>query len=123
MENYENQKRKNGWVYIIHFDEKFHHAQHYIGFALNVEGRFFYHKKGAGSKLLAALNRAGIDYKIVRVFEGDRNLERKLKKRKNTAAICPICQVAHSLANKKRSKNKKEIKIMDDIFSYKLLAA
>jgi len=88
-----------------------------------VEGRLYYHKKGAGAKLLAALNRAGIGYRIVRVFEGDRNLERKLKNRKNTAAICPICKVAHSLAQKKRAKNKKEFKIMEDIFSYKLLAA
>ena len=123
MKNNENQKPRNGWVYIIHFDEKFHHAGHYIGFALNVEGRLYYHKKGTGSKLLAALNRAGIGYKIVRVLAGDRNLERKLKNKKNTAALCPICQKAHLLARNQRARNRKEIKVIDDIFSYKVLAA
>ena len=81
-------------VYLIHFDEKYHHAAHYIGFCEegNVEARLERHKSGNGARLLQVLNEKGIDYKIVRVWEhGDRNFERKLKNHKKSSRHCPIC--------------------------------
>lgn len=34
----------NGTVYLIHLEVKMGHAQHYIGFAYNVEGRLHHHR-------------------------------------------------------------------------------
>ena len=81
-------------VYLIHFDEKYHHAAHYIGFCEEgkVEARLERHKSGGGARLLQVLNEKGIDYKIVRVWrDKDRNFERKLKNHKKSSRHCPIC--------------------------------
>lgn len=80
-----------GTVYLIHFDRSFSHARHYIGWTRNLEGRLWYHRNGAGSRLLAAVNRAGIGWHVVRTWEGTGNFERKLHRRKNSAKLCPVC--------------------------------
>lgn len=92
-------------VYLIHLDEPLAHAQHYLGFTIHDDPtiRLEEHKKSQGSRMLAACNRAGIDYGIVRTWpEGDRNFERSLKNRKKTARLCPVCQ-----AQKKNCSPKK----------------
>ncbi len=86
-------------VYLIHFNEKLHHAQHYLGF---VEGdlgqRITLHKSGRGAKLLAAINEQGIEWNVVRIWRGaDRNFERKLKNRKKARCFCPVCGANHSI--------------------------
>ena len=80
-------------VYLIHFDEKFKHARHYIGFVdHNLEAREKKHRDGTGAKILKAVNNAGINWNIVRVWkDGDRNFERSLKNRKKSSDICPCC--------------------------------
>lgn len=80
-------------VYLIHFDQPLAHALHYIGFAeSSLKARIKKHRSGQGARLLAALNRAGIGWKVVRLWEeGDRTFERKLKNRKKTKDICPCC--------------------------------
>ncbi len=81
-------------VYLIHFNEKLHHAQHYIGFVeKNLKRRIKKHKDNKGAKLLMAINNKGITWDIVRIWEqGDRELERKLKNRKKARCICPVCR-------------------------------
>ncbi len=84
-------------VYLIHFSEKLHHAQHYIGY---VEGdllqRIALHKANKGAKLLAAVNGKGIEWKVVRVWRGaDRQFERKLKNYKKARCFCPVCGCKH----------------------------
>lgn len=87
-------------VYLIHFDQKLKHAQHYLGFvktARGLDARMKHHLNGTGSKLMAALSQAGIKWSVVRTWpEGDRTFERTLKNRKKSASLCPICR-----ANKK----------------------
>lgn len=81
-------------VYLIHLDQKLAHAGHYLGFCEDNDParRIARHKAGNGSRLLRAANAAGIDYAVVRVWQdADRNFERKLKNRKNTPQLCPIC--------------------------------
>jgi predicted GIY-YIG superfamily endonuclease len=99
MENYEEKpilaRVAMGTVYLIHLGTKFHHAQHYIGWASNVAGRLYHHRKGTGARFLAAVNQAGISYEIVREWPGDKQLERKLKNRKNASLLCPVCQQLH----------------------------
>ena len=84
-------------VYLIHFEEKFKHAQHYLGFVdggrEQLENRATTHLKNQGSKLLKAVNLAGIKWSVVRIWEeGDRNFERSLKNRKKTSSLCPVCK-------------------------------
>lgn len=84
-------------VYLIHFKTKLHHAEHYLGFVeRNLPRRIKKHKSGAGAKLLAALNRAGIEWEVVRVWkDGDRHFERKLKNYKKARRFCPVCGAKH----------------------------
>lgn len=84
-----------GVIYLLHFDEKYEHAQHYVGFCEQYSGldsRFEYHAKGNGSKLLAAVSAAGIDFKLVRLWEGTRNDERAIKNCRQAMRYCPVCQ-------------------------------
>jgi hypothetical protein len=42
---------------------------------------------------MEVLKQSGIDWKLVRVWTGDRRLERRLKRRKNTPRqLCPVCR-------------------------------
>ncbi len=83
-------------VYLIHFSEKLHHAQHYLGFVEKKNGldsRLEYHRNGRGSKLLKAVALKGIEFSVVRTWEdGDRNFERSLKNKRNAPKLCPVCQ-------------------------------
>lgn len=81
-------------VYLIHLERKFKHAQHYIGWTDydDPEYRMKHHRNGNGSKFLRAVNKAGIDYSIVRTWPGkDGNFERFLKNKKHASRFCPIC--------------------------------
>ena len=84
-------------VYLIHFEEKLHHAQHYLGFVeKNLKQRIKKHKSNKGAKLLRAINQKGIVWEVVRVWEdGDRTLERKLKNCKKARCFCPVCRSHH----------------------------
>lgn len=82
-------------VYLIHFDEPYRHARHYIGFAENRQTfgrRIAHHRKGTGARLLAVVGAAGIGFTVARTWpDGDRTAERKLKNQKNTPRLCPLC--------------------------------
>jgi len=81
-------------VYLIHFDRDYKGCCHYLGFCKdgNMEKRLERHRAGNGAKLLRALNIAGINYKVVRIWEdGDQNFERRLKNQKNAKRYCPVC--------------------------------
>ncbi len=108
----------NNVVYLIHFEKKFHHCQHYIGYTAdeNFEKRISCHKKGVGSRLLRAVNLAGIAWEVVMTWpDKDGNFERSLKKRRNAAKLCPKCFDAKrkddNEKNKKRYANKKQLLI------------
>ena len=82
-----------GQVYLICFNEHYHHAKHYIGFAKSgVEARLERHRSGHGSKLLRAVTQANIGFDVARVWDNvDRNFERKLKNHKKSQDYCPRC--------------------------------
>jgi len=81
-----------GCVYLICLDTKFHHCKHYIGYTTNLEKRLARHRNGTGSRLLRAVNLAGINYVVSRIWGGkDGNFERLLKKRKKASDFCPRC--------------------------------
>jgi predicted GIY-YIG superfamily endonuclease len=100
--------RGEGFVYLIHFDAPYKHAQHYIGWATDVEQRVLCHKKGTGARLLQVLNENGLNWQLVRVWEGvSRDFERKLKSMKNSWRYCPICNpnLSYKLEEAKRFCN------------------
>lgn len=95
-------------VYLLCFDKKFKHAKHYIGFAENentFKKRLEHHRKGSGSRLMAAIAKAGIGFTVTRTWpDGDRNFERKLKNRKEGPRLCPHC-VSIKKAEKMRQRH------------------
>lgn len=78
-------------IYLLHFKQKFHHAGHYLGSTNNLEARLKEHQSGFGAKITGAAAQAGIDWKLARVWEGDRSLEQQLKRQKNSPRLCPCC--------------------------------
>jgi predicted GIY-YIG superfamily endonuclease len=91
------QRTENMTVYLIHFEAAVHHARHYIGYATDVARRLDEHRHGAGARLLAVCNQRGIGYDLARTWEGaGRGFERKLKRCKNAARYCPVCNGEHA---------------------------
>jgi len=81
-------------IYLLHFDRPYKHAKHYLGFVENEAGlqaRIDDHALGRGARLMEVILDAGIGFKIARLWNGDRKLERKLKNRKKSTFLCPIC--------------------------------
>lgn len=81
-------------IYLIHFDQPYHHARHYIGFVEDLDHlmpRLMLHKQGHGARLMEVINNAGISWRLARTWQGDRTQERRLKNQKNTPRLCPIC--------------------------------
>ena len=86
-----------GYVYLIHFEEKLHHAGHYIGWSqeypLIKGGRLDTHKKGQGARILNALVERGIGFNVVQIWHDQNGFyERKLKNRKNAGRECWKCK-------------------------------
>jgi predicted GIY-YIG superfamily endonuclease len=82
----------NGTVYLIHFDTPLHHARHYLGWTTNLKARLEAHRRGNGARLMEVITEAGITWRLARTWEGGRELERHLKRQKNSPRFCPICQ-------------------------------
>lgn len=80
-----------GTIYLIHFDAPFGHAMHYLGWASDLNRRLGHHRRGTGANLMRHVGAAGITWSVVRTWQGDRNLERRLKNRGGHARICPTC--------------------------------
>jgi len=78
-------------VYLIHFEQPYWHAQHYLGTAADLAARIAEHQAGTGAKLLAAVNRAGIQWSVVRTWPGSYAQEKALKRRHNGRDLCPVC--------------------------------
>jgi hypothetical protein len=106
-------------VYLLCFDKKFKHVRHYLGYTSNehtLKSRLIHHKKGQGSKLMAAVTKAGIDFKVVRTWkDGDRNFERKLKNRKEASALCPVCKEAYKERKKRTAVLLNEKKVIEKL--------
>ncbi|MBD2503881.1 GIY-YIG nuclease family protein [Anabaena azotica] len=87
------------YVYLIHFSEAIGglgkaSAKHYIGYAKSsLRRRLKEHRSGEGSKICrAAVFQYGRELILARYWRnGDRELERKLKKQHNHARFCPLC--------------------------------
>jgi nicotinamidase-related amidase len=85
-------------VYLFHFQRRYEHAQHYVGFTeQEVRDRLAEHLAGQASPLMRAARGAGIPVVVARVWHGaDRNKERRLKRSGSAARYCPICKAARA---------------------------
>lgn len=82
-----------GTVYLLHFDEPYKHARHYIGWSDNLDARIDAHRNGTGARLLEVIIGAGIGFCVARTWKRKtRAYERRLKKRGGAARICPLCR-------------------------------
>ena len=82
------------YVYLLHFNRPIssrHTTQHYIGFAECLATRIQRHESGNGARLVQVAKERGIHFKLVRVWCGDRELERRLKNWKCAPRLCPVC--------------------------------
>lgn len=78
-------------IYLIHFDEPYRHAKHYMGSTHNLHSRLTDHAIGEGARLMEVIEQAGITWQLTRVWQGARKLERLLKSRKEAPNLCPVC--------------------------------
>jgi len=96
-----------GTVYLLHLDRPLagavnQHgapsAGHYLGWTVSRSParRVGLHRRGqSGSKYMREALREGIGFRLVRTWSDvDRNFERKLKNRKSSGRLCPLCAAA-----------------------------
>ena len=84
---------RSGTVYLLHFDQPYRHARHYVGWARNVKRRLVEHEAGRGARLLAVVRAAGIGWQLARMWPGSRTRERQIKRQGGHARQCPLCGV------------------------------
>lgn len=84
-----------GFVYLLHFERPIapgrHTAQHYIGYAADLAARLQAHDHGQGARMTQVARERDIAWTVARLWRGGRGLERRLKDRKATPRLCPIC--------------------------------
>lgn len=85
----------SNFIYILHFDYKFSHAQHYIGSTSNLKARLLAHASGAGSCLTRALFASCRVWRLGALGSCSkislRRLEKHLKSWKSSSEFCPLC--------------------------------
>lgn len=85
-------------VYLLHFDRPIapgrHTCQHYLGTADDLAVRIQQHEHGGqhAARLCQVAKERGIRFTVARVWQGGRELERQLKRRKDAPRLCPICR-------------------------------
>ena len=82
-------------LYLLHFDQPFQHARHYLGWAPDRawRRRLRDHEMGRGANLLRHVLAAGITWRLVRRWpQGSRTDERRLKKQGGLSRHCPTCR-------------------------------
>lgn len=82
-----------GVVYLLHFDRRYVHAGHYIGWTTDLPARLAQHATGHGARLLQVVHEAGITWTLARIWPGGRTRERALKRQGGASRRCPLCGV------------------------------
>lgn len=82
-----------GTVYLLHFERRYKHAGHYIGWTADLSARLADHAAGHGARLLAVVQAAGIGWTLARTWRGSRGRERQIKRQGGASRCCPLCGV------------------------------
>jgi predicted GIY-YIG superfamily endonuclease len=80
-----------GVIYMLHFDQPYKHARHYVGWTDDLFDRLDHHANGTGARLVAVIWHAGIGFTLVRICEGTRRTERAIKNAGGAVRYCPAC--------------------------------
>lgn len=80
--------------YLIHFDRRYQHAGHYLGFTEDLDARLHEHRSGRGARLMEVITDAGIGWHVTRTWPGGRDRERALKDLHAGPKLCPDCTPA-----------------------------
>ena len=85
-----------GWIYVLHFDSKLHHAQHYIGATTHLPERLRCHAHGHGSCLTSALRKNCIGWRVGGLYQCHSRssmwrLERQAKSSHQGSRYCGLC--------------------------------
>jgi predicted GIY-YIG superfamily endonuclease len=83
-----------GTVYLIHLDEPYKHARHYLGWTTDLDARLQAHQQGRGARLMEVVKAAGITWRLARTWPGSRDRERAIKNRHEAPRLCPECSPA-----------------------------
>lgn len=86
------------FLYLIHFAQRRHHAQHYLGSSYNLYERLAAHARGHGARLTKALWEDDQEWTLAALFipkptsaRSIFELEKQAKQRHQASAYCPIC--------------------------------
>lgn len=85
-------------LYLIHFDRKLFHTQHYLGFCEGNDpsNRWAVHlqpSSRSGAKIIKSAMANGIPFSLVCIIrDADRYFERRIKKLRNVPTWCPECK-------------------------------
>lgn len=82
-------------LYLLHFDPRYEHAGHYLGYADDIAVRVHQHaaRGSKASPLVQAALGAGCRVTLARVWLGaGRNRERQLKVQGGLGRHCPTCK-------------------------------
>ncbi len=96
-------------LYLLHFSRPYHHARHYLGVTDNLDERLREHASGNGARLMEVVSQAGITFELVRTWQGDRHLERRMKKHNHSPRFCPLCNPKGYAARTKRILSKSSL--------------
>jgi predicted GIY-YIG superfamily endonuclease len=87
-----------GYAYLVHFAEPLGNpansramARHYAGWSSTPERRMAAHAAARGARIMAAVERMGVPWFVVRTWPGSRAVERQLKRQRNAWRYCGIC--------------------------------
>ena len=99
-----------GVVYLLHFQSKLHHAQHYMGYTANLEQRVALHRQGrSGVGLVRAFFEHKISFVVAHTWEGNRSLERHFKQHWHAGnRLCPLCNGGRERGLKAAERLKEE---------------
>ncbi len=99
-------------VYLLHFSRPISPdstCQHYLGYADDLAARIQAHRRGNAARLTEVAHQRGIEFEVVRVWQGNRALERKIKDRKYSNRLCPVCNPRPHQINCGRELTRAEI--------------
>jgi len=88
-------------VYLLHFETKLAHAQHYLGSTDNLEARLHCHYHGQGARLMAVVTELGITWQVARTLAGRPQAGTRVETLQGLPAALPHLQ--SSAANHKPS--------------------
>ena len=87
-----------GWIYLLHFARPLGNlsnpraqAQHYVGFATDLEERVAQQISGIGARITRAAVAQEIEISLVAAWQAPLSFEKHLKRIKNAPRYCPIC--------------------------------